>query len=222
MSKNQKYEVKEIYDAHDIRIVEYTHKNRAKTLRAFYQGKSSNQNEVLKHISKYQSEIAEAIYSNSALQPNESLDSYLSRTDNEIYVDNLGSSNNNGVILGAYIPAKDKKFILRNIPYSLIDAINNVRGNQLEHILGESAYHHKKKISANDIRKFARAHETAHRRRLYTDESQNEEEVDLEAAVLTGEYPIIRFPSVLRDMHNPYIKEEILKRPGIDYVRRAA
>jgi len=220
MSKNKKYEVKEIYDAHDIRIVEYAHKNGAKTLRAFYQGKSSNPNEVLKHISKYQSEIAEAIHKNSTLQPNESLESYLNRTDNIKYVDNLGGAN--GVILGAYIPAKDKVFILKNIPYELVEAINRIRESQLEQILGNSSYNHKKKISKSDIINFAKAHEASHRRRNYTGESQNEEDVDLEAAVLSGKYPIIRFPSVLRDMHNPYVREEILNKPGIDYVGSVA
>ena len=222
MSKEQKYQIKEVYNDNDFKIVEYTHKNGAKTVRAFYQGKSDNPEKILAYLQRHENEIAEAIYKNSNSNSGENLDDYLSKTENIKYVDNLGNPNNDGLILGAYLPGKDQQYVLRNIPYSLIKALNNQRESQLEQILGKDSYLHPRKVSASDIRRFARTHEASHRRRLYTGESQEEKEVDLESAILTESYPIIRFPSVLRDMYNPRIREEILNRPGIDYVRKAA
>ena len=214
------YKIRRIYDAHDLRIVEYTHNNGTKTIRAFYKGRSNNPQEIFQQINKYQDEIVDSFNKLNSREPNETLESYLKRTDDVKYVDNLGFKE--GLILGAYVPSKDQSVILRNIPTELVQVINNIRESQLEQILGNESYKHPKTVSEYDIRKFTKAHEAAHRRRMYANESQDEREVDLEAAVITGKYPIIRYPEILKEMNDPQIKEEILKKEGIEYVRQAA
>ncbi len=213
-----KYQIREVYNDNSLKIVRYTHKNGVETYRAFYKG---NPEDLPKVLIKYQEKITKAFYKTHGKEPNRSLESYLEENDNIVYVDNLGTPNN-GIILGAYVPSNDKIYVLRNIPQALVDAINYIRQNQLENILGKESYNHKKRIAKEDIKKFAKAHERAHKRRQYANESQNEKEVDLEAAVLTGIYPIIRFPEILKEMYDPRIRQEILNKPGIEYIRNAA
>ncbi len=222
MAMKSEYQVREIYNKNNLKIVRVRHKNGSDTLHASYKGSSDNPQEILAQLTKYQSEIALAIAEQQPREPNEALDSFLERTDNTQYVDNMGFTNGEGLILGAYIPAKDKSVILKSIPYALVDAINRTRYSRLEQILGGNSAKHKKTVTPEDIKRFSRVHEVAHRRRRYTGEPQNEESVDLEAAVVTGEYPIIRFPSVLGDMYDPHIREQVLNRPGMSYVRNAA
>mgnify|MGYP001595117037 FL=1 len=218
--KNSKYKISERYNKGKWRVVKYTHKNGTETYRLFYKGKSENQTEIMQSFYQDQEEIMRALQGKGSR--GETLENYLGRTENVEYVDNLGSANGQGIILGAYIPARDKLYVRRDIPERLIQLINERRASDLERIIGNESYKHKKRISQSDIIKFARTHELVHRRRMYTGESQDEEEVDLEAAIINGEYPIIRFPTVLQRMNDPYTKEETLKREGIDYIRQAA
>src|SRR3989344_4871768 len=115
MNEDQSERVVELYDKHRLQVAKYIHKNGTETYHVFYKGRSDNPVEILNLLSKYQGEIHEAIQEGYQRR-GDSLESYLSQTHDATYVDTLGSSNGQGIILGAYIPATDKFYVRRDIP----------------------------------------------------------------------------------------------------------